>query len=62
MLSGVIVSIAIVTKLIAWSSFNDISKKQDQINNRIGMISRGEVGLIVAGVEEEIQSSTNLMW
>ncbi len=52
MLSGVIVSIAIVTKLIGCGlpSMIFLRNRTKSMRVGIGMISRGEVGLIVAGV------------
>jgi Kef-type K+ transport system membrane component KefB len=51
-LSGVIVSIAIITKLIGCGipSMIFLKDKSKAMRVGIGMISRGEVGLIVAGV------------
>ena len=51
-LSGVIVSIAIITKLIGCGipSMIFLKDKSKAMKVGIGMISRGEVGLIVAGV------------
>ena len=51
-LSGVIVSIAIVTKLIGCGlpSMIFLKNRSKAMKVGIGMISRGEVGLIVAGV------------
>jgi Kef-type K+ transport system membrane component KefB len=51
-LSGVIVSIAIITKLIGCGipSMMFLKDKSKAMRVGIGMISRGEVGLIVAGV------------
>ena len=52
LISGVIVSIAIVTKLIGCGlpSMIFLRNRTKSIRVGIGMISRGEVGLIVAGV------------
>jgi Kef-type K+ transport system membrane component KefB len=52
LLSGVIVSIAIVTKLIGCGlpSMIFLRNRTRSMRVGIGMISRGEVGLIVAGV------------
>jgi Kef-type K+ transport system membrane component KefB len=51
-LSGIIVSIAIVTKLVGCGlpSMIFVKKRSKAMKVGIGMISRGEVGLIVAGV------------
>jgi Kef-type K+ transport system membrane component KefB len=51
-LSGIIVSIAIVTKLVGCGlpSLIFLKDKSKAVKVGIGMISRGEVGLIVAGV------------
>jgi Kef-type K+ transport system membrane component KefB len=51
-LSGIIVAIAIFTKLIGCGipSFAFLKNKSKAMKVGIGMISRGEVGLIVAGV------------
>src|ERR671932_1105078 len=51
-LSGIIVAIAIFTKLIGCGipSFAFLKNKSNAMKVGIGMISRGEVGLIVAGV------------
>jgi Kef-type K+ transport system membrane component KefB len=51
-LSGIIVAIAIFTKLIGCGipSFVFLKNKSKAMKVGIGMISRGEVGLIVAGV------------
>ena len=51
-LSGVIVSIAIVTKLVGCGlpSMIFVKNRSKAMKVGIGMISRGEVGLIVAGV------------
>jgi len=52
LISGVIVSIAVVTKLIGCGlpSMIFLRNRTKSIRVGIGMISRGEVGLIVAGV------------
>jgi Kef-type K+ transport system membrane component KefB len=51
-LSGIIISIAIITKLIGCGlpALIFLKEKNNAIKVGIGMISRGEVGLIVAGV------------
>jgi len=51
-LSGIIISIAIITKLIGCGlpALIFLKEKNNAIKVAIGMISRGEVGLIVAGV------------
>jgi Kef-type K+ transport system membrane component KefB len=51
-LSGIIIAIAIITKLIGCglSALIFLKEKTNAIKVGIGMISRGEVGLIVAGV------------
>ena len=51
-LSGIIVSIAILTKLIGCGlpSMIFLKNRAKALKVGIGMISRGEVGLIVAGV------------
>jgi Kef-type K+ transport system membrane component KefB len=51
-LSGIIISIAIITKLIGCGlpALIFLKEKTNAIKVGIGMISRGEVGLIVAGV------------
>jgi Kef-type K+ transport system membrane component KefB len=51
-LSGIIVAIAIVTKLVGCGlpSLGFLKHKSKAMKVGIGMISRGEVGLIVAGV------------
>ena len=52
MLSGVVISIAIVTKLFGCGlpAMLFLKSKKQGMRVGIGMISRGEVGLIVAGV------------
>lgn len=51
-LSGIIIAIAIITKLIGCGlpALIFLKEKTNAIKVGIGMISRGEVGLIVAGV------------
>ena len=51
-LSGIIIAIAIITKLIGCGlpALIFLEEKTNAIKVGIGMISRGEVGLIVAGV------------
>jgi Kef-type K+ transport system membrane component KefB len=51
-LSGIVISIAIVTKLVGCGlpSILFLKDKTKALRVGIGMISRGEVGLIVAGV------------